>query len=208
MRAVILVAAGGILLVIARTGWTTLRLGRGLRGLPRAERRLELERAGVECLAAKAPAAFCAGALRPRVYVTDSLVDLLSPSALAAVIAHEQAHARRRDPLRRTVLAALSDLLLKAPWVLWLRQLHGERAEISADRAAATLVGPNAVADALTSLAMGGDEASADLDADSMPALGLRRIAASLVATAAVAVMLLCLAQAAVLLGSGRIPHL
>lgn len=84
VAALVLAAA---LIVVARTGWTALRLSESLRQLPHAKRRLELEQQGVECLRSVAPTAFCAGALRPRVYVTDSLVDLLHPSALAAVIA-------------------------------------------------------------------------------------------------------------------------
>jgi Zn-dependent protease with chaperone function len=209
VRAVLLSLAAGILVVTLRAGWTTLSLGRELQRLPRAGRRLELERQGVACITSVAPAAFCAGAIRPRVYVTDSLVDLLDPSALAAVIAHEQAHAQRRDPLRRSLLAALSDLLLRAPWVLWLRNRYHERAEISADRAAAMLLGPSAVADALTTLAAEGSQGSAEATGvGSTSALGLRPIFASAVATVAIAAMVLCVSQAALLLGGGNFPHL
>jgi hypothetical protein len=199
---------GGFILVV-RAGWITLQLGRALRRLPRARPRPELEGRRVECIASCAPVAFCAGALRPRVYVTESLVELLDPRALAAVIAHEQAHARRLDPLRRTLLAALSDLLLNAPWVLWLRYRHGERAEKSAHRTAATLVGPYAVTDALTALAMGDADASAgDAEVDPIWPSGHRPIVVSLAATLLVAMMLLCLSHAALLLDSGRLPHL
>jgi len=209
VRAVLLSLAAGILVVTLRAGWTTLSLGRELQRLPRAGRRLELERQGVACITSVAPAAFCAGAIRPRVYVTDSLVDLLDPSALAAVIAHEQAHAQRRDPLRRSLLAALSDLLLRAPWVLWLRNRHNEQAEISADRAAALRLGPTAVADALTTLTTKGNEVSTEAaGVGSMSTPRLRLIFASAMATVAVAVMLLCVSQAVLLLlGGGRFPH-
>jgi Zn-dependent protease with chaperone function len=205
---VVVVLAAGFLVVV-RTGWTALQLSRSLRHLPRARRPDDLERQGVECLTSSAPTAFCAGALRPRVYVTDSLIDLLNPSALAAVIAHEQAHAQRHDPLRRSVLVALSGLLLDAPWVLWLRNHYGEQAEISADRAAATLVGASAVADALTTLAMGGDEAKVEeAGRDSKSAPGPRPILVSALATLMVALMLPCALQAALLLGSGHLPTL
>jgi Zn-dependent protease with chaperone function len=203
-----LVLAAGVL-VVARTGWTALRLSQSLRHLPRARRRCDLEQQGVEFITSVAPRAFCAGALRPRVYVTDSLVDLLHPSALAAVIAHEQAHARRHDPLRRSMLAALSALLLDAPWVLWLRTHHREKAEISADRAAATRVGASAVADALRTLASGGDESTVEeggTNSNSEP--GARPILVSALATLVVALMLPCALQAALLLGSGHLPPL
>jgi Zn-dependent protease with chaperone function len=202
------VIAGGFMVAL-RAGWSTLRLARALRGLPRAGHRPELGRHRVECITSFTPQAFCAGALRPRVYVTDSLVELLNPPSLAAVIAHEQAHARRRDPLRRSLLAAVSDLLLNAPWVLWLRRRHGEQAEISADRSAAILVGPSAVADALTALAIGGENVSTDsASVDPVSTSGLRPILVSAAATLAVAVMLLCLSQAVLLLGSGQFLHL
>jgi Zn-dependent protease with chaperone function len=209
VRAALLALAASILVVAARAGWTILSLSLALRRLPRARRRLELERQGVECIASFAPAAFCAGALRPRVYVTDSLVDLLDAPALAAVIAHEQAHAQRRDPLRRSLLAALSDLMLRAPWVLWLRNWHHEHAEISADRAAALLVGPSTVADALSTLATRGSNVSAEATStEVISKSGFRPIVMSAMATVAAAVMLLCLSQAVLLLSSGRLPHL
>jgi Zn-dependent protease with chaperone function len=46
------------------------------------------------------PLAFCAGLLRPRVYVSTGAVALLDEPALPAVLVHERHHARRRDPLR------------------------------------------------------------------------------------------------------------
>jgi Zn-dependent protease with chaperone function len=46
------------------------------------------------------PQAFCAGLLRPRVYITTGSLERLDEAALAAVLEHERHHARRRDPLR------------------------------------------------------------------------------------------------------------
>lgn len=51
---------------------------------------------------------FCAGLLRPMIYVGGGAVGSLSPVALEAVLAHEDYHRRQRDPLRRMVLTALS----------------------------------------------------------------------------------------------------
>ena len=202
--AALLLAAG--FLVLARTGWTTLRLSQSLRHLPRAQRHLELEEQGVECITSVSPIAFCAGALRPRVYVTDALVDLLNPSALAAVIAHERAHAQHYDPLRRSMLAALSSLALDAPWVLWLRNHHREKAELSADRAAATQVGASAVADALTTLARADDDSTTeDAGAESTTGPRVRPIVISAVATLTVGLMLPCALQAALILGTGHL---
>jgi Zn-dependent protease with chaperone function len=192
-----LVAVVASLLVAGRVGWTTLCVHRALRRLPRAEHCPEWARGDVECITSAAPAAFCAGTLRPRVYVTDSLVELLSPPELAAVIAHERAHAQRRDPLQRSLLAALSDLLLNAPWVLWLRHRQREQAEISADRAASALAGPDAVANALSSL-MEATEPRTEAGSTGVTSrLELSRITTSAVATAAGFVVLLGLSQAA-----------
>ena len=46
------------------------------------------------------PEAFCAGFLRPRVYVSRGAVELLTPDELRAVLQHEHHHWRMRDPLR------------------------------------------------------------------------------------------------------------
>ena len=47
------------------------------------------------------PWCFVAGFLRPRLVVATAVVDALGPQALAAALAHETAHARRSDHLRR-----------------------------------------------------------------------------------------------------------
>jgi Zn-dependent protease with chaperone function len=82
------------------------------------------------------PRAFCAGLLRPRVYVSAGALDLLDDAALRAVLAHEHAHARRRDPLR----LACGRVLARALFVLpGLGQLHRSQlalAELSADESA------------------------------------------------------------------------
>jgi Zn-dependent protease with chaperone function len=44
--------------------------------------------------------AWCAGLLAPRIFLSDSLVDACSPRELQIVLAHEHAHAKRRDNLR------------------------------------------------------------------------------------------------------------
>ena len=55
-----------------------------------------------------APFAFAAGWLWPRVYLTTRLVEALPSPQLAAVVAHERAHARRRDPFARLAARVLS----------------------------------------------------------------------------------------------------
>jgi hypothetical protein len=92
--------------------------------------------AGALVIEDERPRAFCAGLLRPRVYVSTGALELLDDVALGAVLAHERAHVRRRDPLRvacgRVIAAALF-------YVPGLRELHRRQialAELSADERA------------------------------------------------------------------------
>jgi hypothetical protein len=55
------------------------------------------------------PLAFCAGLLRPAVYVSTGALERLGEAELAAVVAHEAHHAARRDPLRILVARAIGD---------------------------------------------------------------------------------------------------
>ncbi len=55
-------------------------------------------------------AAATVGLTRPRVVISPRLREHLDPEALAAVVAHESAHARHRDPLRLLVGQLVADL--------------------------------------------------------------------------------------------------
>lgn len=80
--------------------------------------------------------AFTAGWWRPRIYLTRSLRESLGRGELAAVLAHEYAHVRRRDPARLSFLRFLGSALF---WIPALRRLAADvadDAEIAADDAA------------------------------------------------------------------------
>lgn len=96
--------------------------------------------------------AFTVGWLRPQIYVARGIADLLSPAELAAVLAHEAAHARRRDPLRLSLLRFLTCTLFWLPALRRLAEDVGDEAEIQADDAAAAGQ-PLALASAILSLA-------------------------------------------------------
>ena len=83
-----------------------------------------------------APMAFCAGWLRPRVYVSTGGLSRLSPDELAAVLAHEHHHKALRDPLRLAVGAVLSQALFFLPVLRPLHERYGDVAELRADAAA------------------------------------------------------------------------
>ena len=82
------------------------------------------------------PEAFCAGLVRPRVYITSGALSRLGEEGLHAVLTHERHHARRRDPLRLATSRVIARSLFFLPG---LRELHrGQQvlAEVSADESA------------------------------------------------------------------------
>ncbi|MGI9096991.1 MAG: M56 family metallopeptidase [Solirubrobacteraceae bacterium] len=95
------------------------------------------------------PQAFCAGLLRPRVYLSTGAVRALSAAQLAAVVAHEAHHARLRDPLRVLIARVLSDALFFLPAVRRLAERYSALAELAADGAAVRARGAQPLASAL-----------------------------------------------------------
>jgi len=83
------------------------------------------------------PWSTCVGFLETRVYVTQGAAQLLAPDELASVLAHEQAHADRRDNLRLLLAqAALGPLIVWPPARYAFRRLQGA-IERAADQASA-----------------------------------------------------------------------
>jgi len=96
-----------------------------------------------------APQAFCAGLLRPRVYISTAALDSLSANELRAVVAHEAHHRRRLDPLRILLIRLLADALFFVPGLRQLAQRYRELAELAADEAAVDTAGSETLAGAL-----------------------------------------------------------
>lgn len=90
----------------------------------------------IEVIADPRPQAFCAGYLRPRVYVSQRALDLLTESELRAVLAHERHHHRVRDPLRFACGRILARALFFLPVLRSLYERYADLAELNADRAA------------------------------------------------------------------------
>ena len=82
------------------------------------------------------PEAFCAGLLRPRVYLSSASLQRVEDSELAVVIEHESHHCRRRDPLRILIVQVLSDCLFFLPVMRHLRERYCTLTELAADEAA------------------------------------------------------------------------
>lgn len=77
--------------------------------------------------------AFTAGWLRPHVYLAQELSSILQEEELVAVLAHEGAHAARRDPLRLSLLRFLAHTLFWIPLLRRLAEDFADEAEIRAD---------------------------------------------------------------------------
>ena len=79
--------------------------------------------------------AFTIGWWRPTIFVAEEAARLFAPDQLAAVLEHEQAHVRRRDPLRLSLLRFLSCMLYWLPVVRRLAADLADEVELLADRA-------------------------------------------------------------------------
>jgi Peptidase family M48 len=84
--------------------------------------------------------AFCAGLLRPAIYVTEATLGC-AETELCAVLAHEEHHRRRRDPLRLALARAVSDAFRPLPLFATLADHHAALADLMADDAAMTATG-------------------------------------------------------------------
>ncbi len=96
--------------------------------------------------------AFCGGLLRPTVVVSSPLIRSLDAAPLQAVLAHEAAHARNRDPLRQTLAHAVARGLWLAPAARQTAEHQRLRLELAADTHATAYAGRRAVAEALMAL--------------------------------------------------------
>lgn len=96
-----------------------------------------------------AGARFCAGLVRPRIYLTLGARGSMSYEQLEAVVAHERHHVLRRDPLRVLVVSALAQWLFFMPALRRLAERYSALAELAADEAAARVTGRRVLASAL-----------------------------------------------------------
>ncbi|PRX43462.1 BlaR1 peptidase M56 [Prauserella shujinwangii] len=150
------VSVGGAGRVLVRGWWRTRRFRRWaerhrtrpcttvsavLTGFPARDR--------VRVVATDAPLAVTVGAWRPVIVVGDALARELGTVELRAVLAHEHAHVRRRDPLRSLLALVLAAHLWFLPAAAELRGRAWRAQELAADRAAVRRSGRAALAAAL-----------------------------------------------------------
>lgn len=93
--------------------------------------------------------AFCGGLLRPQIYLSRGLVNLLTLEELEAVLHHERHHLLRRDPLRLFIGILARPLTPLFPVVAVMADRISIRVELAADRAALAKVPVDVLASAL-----------------------------------------------------------
>lgn len=149
---VVLLLGSAALVVCGLTGRSALRQ---LRATRRFLGRLHLVgplagTPGVWLFEDDAPQAFCAGLLRPCVFVSTATTSMLSERELSAVLAHEAHHVVNRDPLKGLLTRALAEGLFFLPVLDRLSKRRAALAEVAADEAAVRASnGPQALAGAL-----------------------------------------------------------
>jgi hypothetical protein len=155
------------LLAIAREVLAARALGRRLAALH------PLLQDGVWVIDDKQPAAFCAGLLRPRVYVTTGALAALDGPELEAVLLHERHHGSRRDPLRLAAARVIARSLFFLPALGDLREGQQLLAELGADeRAVGGLAGDrSALAQAMLTLSDASEPGSVGVDPARIDAL-------------------------------------
>jgi Zn-dependent protease with chaperone function len=153
-------ACGGAALIL-------LSLGRGVRAVMRTRRALRALAAGsteVEHASSRvpivvsdwpAPVLVLDGIARPRLFVSRSVMEALTPEELDRAVAHELSHHRSRDNVKRRLLAFAPDLVSHTVWAreLEARWRHAAELRADADASDGSHAHPVALASALVKVA-------------------------------------------------------
>lgn len=139
-------AAEGLLIVLAAVGATAVTVAVRAACRQRSIYRRFVDRLEVlgrldghptvKVIAGSRPEAFCAGYLRPTVYISTGALESLTRPELHAVLAHEYHHRLVRDPLRFAFGRILSQALFFVPVLGPLFTRYADLAESNADGAA------------------------------------------------------------------------
>lgn len=98
------------------------------------------------------PLAFTYGFIHPQILISTSLIDLLQPHELEAVLEHEYYHYRNRDPFKLSLCFSVARVCSFLPISRKLYERYKMEKEIKADTFAIHKVGTKAVASALYKL--------------------------------------------------------
>ncbi len=91
------------------------------------------------------PLAFTGGLLKPRIFLSTTLLKALSEDELRVVILHESHHQRAKDPLKSLAVSFVSDFLFFLPVSRFLKKAFLLEAEASADAESSTPQGDTTV---------------------------------------------------------------
>jgi hypothetical protein len=153
--AIVAIGVAGLALAVLLLGVRSARRQlaasrRYLRALRASDQVVTVDGASCRLIETSAPQAFCAGYLRPRIYLSRGAVETLSREELRAVVSHELHHVRRRDPLRLLLARSLADALFFIPLLRRSSERYEALGELAADEAAVRrLGGHGALASAL-----------------------------------------------------------
>lgn len=87
------------------------------------------------------PLAFCLGIWKPKIYLSTTLINLMTDRELTAILLHEKYHLRQRHPLTSVLTSLVQTLLPLLPLVKDLvNHFHLEK-ELAADTAAVRFMG-------------------------------------------------------------------
>lgn len=79
------------------------------------------------------PLAFTGGFLKPRIFLSTKLVEILDEKELRAVVLHESHHQRSKDPAKGLVVSFISDFLFFLPISGFLKKTFHLTSELMAD---------------------------------------------------------------------------
>jgi beta-lactamase regulating signal transducer with metallopeptidase domain len=156
--------------VLARQLVASLRLAARIRELeiPAAARLLEVAHAvglsgRVVLIGERAPVSFVHGVIRPRVVISDGLLESLSTVELFAVLEHELYHLSNLDPLKTATLHVMTAALAFVADLEPFRTQYVAVCELAADRRAMAACGTRPLAGALLKAMRGPDWVDASL---------------------------------------------
>lgn len=140
---------GLFILSLLRQALATKRFMRSLRFIARSDRtraansslvaRCGLKSEDVVIIESDQPVCFCAGLLRPRLFISEAALRELTADELLAVVAHEKRHLLGLDPLRSAILRALGQALFFIPLMRSFEDRFKLAKELAADAEALRL---------------------------------------------------------------------
>ncbi len=145
------ILAGLVTLVAeyARTRLALRRLGAPIASPQRLSQVASMLQINVQLCADVQVFCCCAGLFFPQVVLSKGMFDLLDESELIAVLAHEAAHVKHRDPARALAVRCASNALFYLPLTRYLSEKALVASELGADSAAVTVAGQPALVRAL-----------------------------------------------------------